>query len=66
MRNAIVLLLLLFCFRGVACRPLPVGKDEQDLGQKNAGAGGVDPRAAGLKVFPHQTMNGYLLPPVPQ
>ena len=38
MGNAIVLLLLLLlCFRGVACRHLPVGKDEQDIRRKRLG-----------------------------
>ena len=38
------------CLRGVACRPLPVGKDEQDLGQKTRG--GRSPRGRGEGVSP--------------
>ena len=57
-----IVLLLCCCFRGVSCRHRQVGFDERDLEEKR---GGVDPRAAGLKAFPHQTTNGYLLPPVP-
>ncbi len=44
MGNAVVL----FCFRGVACRPLPVGSGEQDMGRKPQG--GRSPRG-GIEVI---------------